>query len=201
MTVPAHKQNNGKEIVGEVEAKKLKEDSPKDCNDAKTAIQQIEQALEKEDPEVYDSLESLPPAQKRRLIERITTYKELHSGPLPSPRQLEEYARLIPNGADRIMAMTEEQQKHRHVMEAKLVVGKVAQIERGQWFGLLIGLGAIAASLTCILQGHDWAGGIIGIGGITGLVSVFVTGKASKGEEKSKEISKPQDLTLESTGR
>ncbi len=46
---------------------------------------------------------------------------EGYSGPLPHPAILEKFDALIPNGAERIMAMVEAEQRHRHELEQKIV--------------------------------------------------------------------------------
>lgn len=115
------------------------------------------------------------------------------TGPLPHPRILRQYNDALTNGADRIMAMTEREQEHRHRMQEKLVEAQIAdqqrereERKRGQTFGLLIGLFAVAAgSLTAILD-HPWVGGGIGSAGVIGLVSVFVSGRIE--QKKSQEL-------------
>lgn len=64
-----------------------------------------------------------------------------------------------------------------HTRAYKAVTEQLKQSGRGQTFGFIIGIIAIAGGVACILQGYEWAGGFIGGGGITGLVSVFVYGK------------------------
>ena len=51
----------------------------------------------------------------RRIIH--AQHSEAFSGPIPPPDLLEKYNNIIPNGADRILAMAEQQQAHRQFME------------------------------------------------------------------------------------
>lgn len=105
-------------------------------------------------------------------------------GPIPPASELEHYGRIDVSLPNRIMAMAESEQRHRHeydqheltVFETDL---KRARSERklGQIFGLLIGLAAIAACVITVLDGHPITGGFIGCAGVTGLVSVFVLGR------------------------
>lgn len=44
-----------------------------------------------------------------------------YSGPIPHPMLLKEFNDVIPNGADRIMAMAEKQSEHRINIEDKVV--------------------------------------------------------------------------------
>ena len=155
-------------------------------------LKKIEQQLIKANPNLFNGV---PESQKieilrifsmslsvEQIIERKIT---AHQGPLPHWQDLEKYAHIIPNGADRIMSMAEKQQAHRMTLETKAIVEQLLQSKLGQIFGLLIGLTAIVGGVFCILQGHEWSGAFLGGGGLTGLVSVFVLGR--KKQSKSLE--------------
>ncbi|MCL2659595.1 MAG: DUF2335 domain-containing protein [Acidobacteriaceae bacterium] len=43
------------------------------------------------------------------------------SGPLPPPDVLTQYDQVVPNGAERIMAMAEQQSRHRIELEPRLL--------------------------------------------------------------------------------
>jgi uncharacterized membrane protein len=150
-------------------------------NERQTAdIQKVERELTEENPEVFKGI----PAEKKRAIlqtlTKVTLSVEKTSGPLPHWQHLEKYNEIIPNGAERIMAMAEKQQEHRIKMEERAISSQLDQSARGQLFGLIIGCVALAAGTICGLMGHEITGSIIGGGGITGLVSVFVYGKVKQ---------------------
>lgn len=158
-------------------------------------LAKIERQLVKTNPLIF---EGVPEEKKMEIlhlfslslsVEQIIENKiTSHSGPLPQPEDLKKYAQIIPNGADRIMMMAEKQQQHRMELEKKAVGEQLKQSKRGQVFGLLIGLTAIAGGVVCILTGHEWSGAFLGGSGLTGLVSVFVIGKrrqAKSLQEKS----------------
>ena len=44
-----------------------------------------------------------------------------YSGPLPSPEALEKYNQVLPGAAERILAMAENQGKHRQDIERKVI--------------------------------------------------------------------------------
>ena len=46
------------------------------------------------------------------------------SGPIPPPALLQKYNEIIPNGAERILAMAEKQSAHREYLEKRVVDGK-----------------------------------------------------------------------------
>ena len=41
----------------------------------------------------------------------------VHSGPLPAPGMFQEYEKVLPGAADRIMAMAEKEANHRHPID------------------------------------------------------------------------------------
>lgn len=108
------------------------------------------------------------------------------TGPLPPPGILEQYERIQPGTADRIIKMAEAEQRHRQTMQEKLIDCQVldvkqARFERrlGQFFGFGIGVVSILAGSVTAVMGAPIAGGLIGSTGVIGLVSVFVTGRRS----------------------
>ena len=58
------------------------------------------------DPEVLEGVLNAPSVQM--------VITQQYSGPLPQPKDLAEYNSLIPDGANRIMAMAEKEQEARH---------------------------------------------------------------------------------------
>lgn len=142
-------------------------------------LKSIEQQLEEVNPELFDGI----PETKKTEILRVFSFQTKitkHSGPLPSPEDLGKYAKVIPEGADRIMCMAELQQKHRMELEKKAIKEQFLQSKLGQIFGLLIGLSAIIGGVVCIMNNHEWSGAFLGGSGLTGLVSVFVIGRAKQ---------------------
>ncbi|NVZ67102.1 DUF2335 domain-containing protein, partial [Pseudomonas gingeri] len=51
----------------------------------------------------------------------ISSVSEHHSGPYPPARQLRDYNEILPEGASRLFSMTEDEQKHRHFMERRML--------------------------------------------------------------------------------
>jgi uncharacterized membrane protein len=105
------------------------------------------------------------------------------SGPLPPPTILEAYNQIIPNGAERIMAMAERNQSHRHDIENRVVNGNLRAQPRGQWFAFTISLVAIGGGIGLAAYGMD-AIAITSI--LTGLgtpVGLFIYAQESKKRE------------------
>ena len=116
----------------------------------------------------------------------IITSFQSYSGPLPAPESLEKYNSIIPNGAERIMKMAENQSGHRIKIEDTVVSGQVKQSGRGQIFGLVIAFFTISSSVVLAILGHDVVAGVIGGGTVISLATVFVLGKKTQ-ETKLKE--------------
>lgn len=67
------------------------------------------------------------------------------AGPLPPPGALAQFNEIIPDGAERIMVMTEKEQAHRHKMD-----------RQGRLFGSALLLVCLALAAWCAYLGADW---------------------------------------------
>jgi uncharacterized membrane protein len=126
---------------------------------------------------------SSPDTQAGLVIQAATAF----SGPLPPPHLLEKYNEIIPNGAERIMAMAEKQSAHREHLEAHVINGNVASQTRGSYFSFIISLVAIVGGFILIEQGKSATGLAAIITSLASLVGVFVY---SKHEQKKERIEK-----------
>ena len=76
----------------------------------------------------------------------IATY----SGPLPDPATFEAYDHTTPGAGERILAMAEKEQAHRHKMEALMTeayakdsVNERKEIQRSQWMAWTLASGVV----------------------------------------------------------
>jgi uncharacterized membrane protein len=53
--------------------------------------------------------------------QEVSSVQYSYSGPLPHPDILQQYDRIVPNGAERIFAQFESQSAHRRMIEAKVI--------------------------------------------------------------------------------
>lgn len=158
------------------------EKDKKDIQENQIELSTVERELLKHNPKIFEGVSQ---KEKSKIIKTLVSIslQKSHSGPLPDSQTLEEYNRIIPNGADRIMIVFEKQSEHRMTIEKKVIGGQMFQSNLGQIFALVIGLFSLSCATYVILEGHEWAGSIIGVGGITGLVTAFIKGKSN--QEKS----------------
>jgi len=150
-----------------------------------SALHKIEEELLKVDP---SALQGINKQQKDRIIRTVSVIQhKSHSGPLPDIETLRGYSELIPDGANRVMIMAEKQLEHRIAIESKVVSSQMKQSNRGQFFGLIIGIAALAMTGFCAYINQPIPATVIGTAGITGLVTAFIKGKNSQKEDlKSK---------------
>src|ERR1044071_9404016 len=98
----------------------------------------------------------------------------MRSAPLPDPSELAAYNQIIPNGADRILKMAEDQSAHRIAIERIVVTSQQNQAFCGQLFGLIIGLSGLGLATYAAISGQPWFGSVIGGATLATLVSAFL---------------------------
>ena len=131
-----------------------------------------------------------------RVISHELSFSEsIWMGPIPPPEILAGYEKALNGAADRILAMAETQQKHRHEMESKVLDSHIARSQQGLWCGLVVAIGGLSVSAFSIYWGYSTAGVLLGSGTLASLVGVFVYGKREQKEELNakKEGRKPAD--------
>jgi uncharacterized membrane protein len=109
-----------------------------------------------------------------KLIQRITSF---HSTPLPDAETLSVYAKLIPNGADRVMTLVEHETEHRHRLES----ADTRHMARGHWMSFIVILALASGGICLGLSGHDWLAGALFTTTICAVAtSLVVDGKSRK---------------------
>jgi len=79
------------------------------------------------------------------------------SGPLPAPADLEKFNQIIPNGAERILAMSEKEQAHRIDYESKGLAATIQEFRRGQYLGAIVSGIAVGGAIYTAYIGAYWA--------------------------------------------
>jgi uncharacterized membrane protein len=128
------------------------------------------------------------------VAQEFTITAQRFTGPLPHPAILAQYNDSVPGGAERVIAMAERNQQHRHAMESLVVRGGLSAQRTGQWFGLLVALTGMIGSIWLVSQGQTWGGAMIGTVDVAGLVSLFIYSHESKKRElreKAGDLVKP----------
>lgn len=117
------------------------------------------------------------------------------SGPLPPPEILAKYNDAIPGGAERILAMAENQSQHRQALEKSVIAANIRAQKVGPILGFIVCIAAIASGTFLIYVGKSAAGLVPIIGALGGLAGVFFYGKYQQkkdlGERSTAIISSP----------
>jgi uncharacterized membrane protein len=137
-----------------------------------------------------DVARKLDPRSLRLLAGEQITQITQHSitatmwgGNVPPPEMLEHYNRLVPNAAERIIAMAEKQGDHRQKLESYVIPSQQMQSARGQLFGFILGLAGIAGAVITGIMGSAMVGVAIAAGSLGVLTCSFVFGKNSQSRQ------------------
>ena len=148
----------------------------------KDQVKTLEEVIREKAPEILKTI----PESKRGDLAAITIEQRtisMRSAPLPEPSELEAYNKIIPNGADRILKMAENQSAHRIEIEKLVIASQQRQGFCGQLFGLLIGLSGLGLATFAAVRGQPWFGSVIGGATLVSLVSTFLYSRQSQKKE------------------
>lgn len=139
------------------------------------------QKLEDRLTEALQPLLQLRPNQIPRLRESISMAvvetTAVHRGPIPAPQQFREYEAILPGAADRILAMAEKEQSHRHSWEHRHLTWDVVTNILGLVFGFSLSLALAAGAVYCAKIGQPWvAGTLVGFSAF-GAVATLIKGR------------------------
>jgi len=105
------------------------------------------------DERVYEG-EPVPEESDQRPPRELVQAEVFYAGPLPNAAQMERYERTLPGAADRIVAMSESEEDHRHRME-----------KRGQILAAALPIFFVTLGAFVFLFSGSWAGvALAGIG-------------------------------------
>jgi Predicted membrane protein len=114
----------------------------------------------------------------------ITVQKSEFHGPLPPPELLRQYNDIIPDAAERIMLLFEQQAAHRMDLERRTIYGDNKRAGWGIVCGTVVSLTVLGAATYLVATGHDWAGATLAGIDIAGIVGVFVYGTNIRRKER-----------------
>lgn len=119
-----------------------------------------------------------PQGQSRHVVVEATW-----SGPLPDPGALAQFNNIVPDGAERIFKMAEEEQAFRIKIETAGLQGAIAEAKRGQFLGASISIIALAFATLTVYLGAHWTVSVALVGiPIMGLVKAIVDRQSRKTE-------------------
>jgi uncharacterized membrane protein len=124
-----------------------------------------------------------------------TEHRSAFIGPLPRPEDLEMYANLIPDGANRIMKMAENQADHRMFLEKSVLASNIKRSNTGLWLGFFVVIAIVVGSFY-IAATRTVIEGIIGAVStlVLGIIYYYIVYKTRQLELKNQSDNKlPQE--------
>jgi uncharacterized membrane protein len=153
----------------------------------------LAEVIREKAPEVLDSI----PPEKRAALARVTIEKHefsMRASPLPDPAELAAYNQIIPNGADRILAMAENQSSHRIKIETIAISSQQRQGFFGQICALIIALSGLGLATYAAVNGQPEFGSIIGGSTLVSIVSAFLYSKHVQKKDLNEKKSQVQQV-------
>lgn len=148
-------------------------------------------------------LEVIDPKNPEKRFKLISVCMEHHSGPLPSPKTLKEYAEIFPGAEQRIFGWTEQEMNFRQEMCRQQLANERFEItedhttaRRGQWFGFCLCLVVIAFGGVALLMGKEWSGSAAIISALGTLASAFMWSRKTQKAEEKKPAEKAEEIAL-----
>lgn len=126
---------------------------------------------------------------------RVALEARSFSGPLPPPELLAQYNQVLPGAAERIFAMAEAQQSHRHSMEKTIVAANIAAQKLGALLGFFLVLIVASCGVYLIASGKPVGGLAAIVTALSSLVAVFIYGKLEQRRDlarKAQTVSPPR---------
>lgn len=114
---------------------------------------------------------------EERLVEVIEQRISLRRGPVPSPDDLQEYDRVLPGAADRLISMAERQAEHRQYVERRMVDAGTHNTARGQVLGFILALIVVVLGFVLLMAGKETAGLVALILPLATLAGAFIYGE------------------------
>ena len=147
----------------------LEEEQEGICNTEKESKEEVEQR------EFLEALDALPDEDKQEAVDRVVCqFSKMHSGPIPSPEEMELYNKIEPGLANRIMIMAEENGRHIRICEKKEVDENSKYNARGQIYGFIVTLFALGLCGLSLWFDKDFLSFMFGAAGITPIISRFI---------------------------
>lgn len=118
------------------------------------------------------------------------THQEAHfyKGPLPPAEEIERYNNIIPDGANRIMVMAENQAQHRMECERKVIDNDIRNSRLGLILGFILQFSGVLGGIIIAVTQSMWKGILMTVGIIVlGVLNFQITKRARDQELNRKE--------------
>ncbi len=99
---------------------------------------------------------------------------------------LARFNQIVPNGAERIVAMAESQLHHRQTLEAKVIGGNVDAQSRGQIFAFILGAITIVGGMILVALNRPTSGLVAILAALSTLSGIFIYGRREQSQERDR---------------
>jgi uncharacterized membrane protein len=123
-----------------------------------------------------DNPDPAPEPMKRTTLSVVR--EEAYSGPLPHPDHLSRYDAILPGAAERILRMSETEQRHRHRLDRTSLLLDFAYAIAGQVLGFAVAIGMLIGAYYAAMAGHEAVAGGFLAAGAASMVTAFIKGRA-----------------------
>lgn len=127
-----------------------------------------------------DTRADLPPDLVERIeqevrIQTVALFKhERHSGPMPSPKQFEQYEKVLPGTALAIRNEFQANGEHVRKMEERALTAQKDDNDKNRASAERLVWGALIASVFLALMGHPWVAGTIAVSTVGAVITGFL---------------------------
>jgi uncharacterized membrane protein len=142
------------------------------------------------DEKLAAALDTVPEPARREIVQAFHEIVEVamsYQGPLPPPAMLRSYDDVVPGTAERIVAMAEREQQHRHRWEREALSADrwyaMVSLTAGWSVAVALAMAAAAAGIW-----GDWRVGVaLAATSATGMVWKLVQGRSEERDQKAAE--------------
>ena len=147
----------------------------------KQELAEIEEFLKQLPEELLASVlsEKIQQEEPSGVIKVVKAVSQQFTGPIPPPHILGDYDKVQVGFAERIIAMAENEQAHRHGIENRALSSEISIQKRGQVFALFLSLLILVGSMFLIYSGKEISGSVLAGSSLIGLAYIFITGRKS----------------------
>lgn len=110
---------------------------------------------------------------------------EYHSGPMPSPRQLEEYDKVLPGLATEIKDEFLKNGQHVRESERQAIEYTKNDNDKNRRVAERLVWGSLICSVVLALAGHDWVAGILAGTTVVAVITGFLQNRSKKQQENT----------------
>jgi uncharacterized membrane protein len=156
----------------------------------KSATSQLDpQEITKNVEAKVPSIKKLPQADKITMVETVVA-QVAFSGPLPPPAMLDQYNRIEPGLADRIVAMAEKSLQHEQQVQSKMLDAEI-EVSRRDHVYRMTGMNTAIVALCGMIILVGWLAylglpvlaGLFGASSIALIVWMFIQGRNDRSND------------------